>query len=418
MSRLPYLNDKDYNILLDTGSSINLINKNFVYKSKSKFKIFKEKFEFNTATGVTKGTEYVFLKIEGQPIKCYLCDFHKNFNVLLGLPALKLLKTSWIIDRDLVKMGNRIFKLQYLNERKENICKKENNLIETKKVEIRSNHLNKQEKYELEKLLKEFHMLFPKDGEILSHVSNIKHKINTTDDIPIYSRQYRYPYAYKKEIDNQVEDLLKKDIIRESYSPWSSPIWIVPKKMDASNKQKYRMVVDYRKLNAKTVDDKFPIPNITEVLDKLGRNVYFTTLDLTSGFHQIEMEKESISKTAFNTDRGHFEFKRMPFGLKNAPATFQRMMNSILKDQINKKCLVYLDDIIVFGTSLQEHIGNLREIFKKLQENNLKIQPDKSEFLMKEVGYLGHIISENGIQPNPDKIVTIKNYPIDRKSVV
>ena len=105
----------------------------------------------------------------------------------------------------------------------------------------------------------------------------------------------------------------------------------------------------------------------------------------------------------------------MPFRLKNAPVTFQRMMSSILKDHINKKCLLYLDDIIVFGTSLQEHIENLREIFKKLQENNLKIQPDKSEFLMKEVGYLGHIISKNGIQSNPDKIVTIKNVTIKLK---
>ena len=114
------------------------------------------------------------------------------------------------------------------------------------------------------------------------------------------------------------------------------------------------MVVHYRKLNAKTIFDKFPIPNITEVLDKLGRNVYFTTLDITSGFRQIEMEEGSIPKTAFNTDRSRFEFKRMPIWLKNAPTTFQRMMNSILKDQINKKCVMYLDDIIVFGTSLQK----------------------------------------------------------------
>ena len=127
------------------------------------------------------------------------------------------------------------------------------------------------------------------------------------------------------------------------------------------------------------------------------------------------MGTESIPKTAFNTDKGHYEFKRMPFGLKNAPATFQRMMNAVLKDQINKKCLVYLDDIIVFGTSLQEHMDNLKEIFEKLRENNLKIQPDKSEFLMKEVSYLGHIISEEGIRPNPDKIKAIKNYPIPKK---
>ena len=174
------------------------------------------------------------------------------------------------------------------------------------------------------------------------------------------------------------------------------------------------MVIDYRKLNAKSIDDKFPIPNLTEVLDKLWKNIYFTTLDLTSGFHQIGMEKESIPKTAFYTYRGHYEFNRMPFGLKNAPATFQRMMNMVLRDEINKRCLVYLDDIIVFGTSLQEHMDNLKVIFEKLRENNLKIQLDKSEFLMKEVAYLGYIISEEGIRPNPDKINVVKNYTIPK----
>ena len=104
------------------------------------------------------------------------------------------------------------------------------------------------------------------------------------------------------------------------------------------------MVIDYKKLNAKTIDGKFPIPNITEVLDKLGINIYFTSLNLTSEFQQIEMGKDSMPKTAFNTDKGHFEFKRIPFGLNNAPATFQRAMNYVLRDEINKSCLVFLDD--------------------------------------------------------------------------
>ena len=274
--------------------------------------------------------------------------------------------------------------------------------------------MNEQEKSEIEKLTGEFQDLFPKKGDILSHTSVIKHKINTTDDIPIYTRQYRYPQVYKKEIEKQIEDLLEKDIIQQSYSPWSSPVWMVQKKLDATNEKKYRMVIDYRKLNAKTVGDKFPIPNINEVLDKLGKNIYFTTLDLTSGFHQIQMDEESIPKTAFNTDEGHFEFKRMPFGLKNAPATFQRVMNHVLKEEINKRCLVYLDDIIIFGTSLQEHMENIKRIFLKLRKHNLKIQLDKSEFLMKEVAYLGHIISRDGIRPNPNKIDAVKNYPVPK----
>ena len=133
------------------------------------------------------------------------------------------------------------------------------------------------------------------------------------------------------------------------------------KKMDASGKQKFRIVIDYRKLNEKTVTDKFPISDITDILDKLGKSNYFTTIDLTSGFHQIEVDPHDIAKTAFSTNFGHYEFKRMPFGLRNAPSTFQRLMNFVLKDLINKICFVYLDDIIILGTSLQYHLNNIEK---------------------------------------------------------
>ena len=201
--------------------------------------------------------------------------------------------------------------------------------------------MNQQERIEFEKLIKEYYMLFLKKGDTLSHTSILKHKINTTDEVPTYTRQYRYPQVYKQEINKQIKELLEKDIIKQSFSPWSSLVWIVPKKMDASNEKKFRMVIDYREPNAKTIDDKFPIPNITEVLDKLGKNIYFITLDLISGFLQIEIDKDSVLKTALNANKGHFEFKRMSLGLKNAPATFQRAMNYVLRDEINKSCLVY-----------------------------------------------------------------------------
>lgn len=190
--------------------------------------------------------------------------------------------------------------------------------------------------------------------------------------------------------------MLNDGIIRLS----SSPVWLVPKKADASGLQKWRIVIDYRKLNEKTIDDRYPIPNISDILDKLGRSQYFTTLDLASGFHQIEMNPNSISKTAFSVDNGHYEYIRMPFGLKNAPATFQRVMDNVEKLQ-GKICLVYMDDIIIFSTSLQEHISNLKSVFKKLRENNLKIQLDKSEFLCKSVEFIGHVITTDGTKPPP-----------------
>jgi transposase InsO family protein len=206
--------------------------------------------------------------------------------------------------------------------------------------------------------------------------------------------------------------MLEQGIIRPSTSPWASPIWIVPKKEDASGHRKWRLVIDYRKLNLKTIDDRYPIPNITEILDKLGRCQYFTTLDLASGFHQIEVHPEDVQKTAFSVEHGLYEFLRMPFGLKNAPATFQRVMDHVLKDLIGVCCLVYMDDIIIFSSSLQEHLINLSRVLKALEKVNLKVQLDKSEFLKKEVAFLGHIVTDEGVKPNPNKIETIKKWPI------
>ena len=174
------------------------------------------------------------------------------------------------------------------------------------------------------------------------------------------------------------------------------------------------MVIDFRKLHEVTVGDAYPLPNIEEILDQLGHSIYFTTLDLASGFHQIQMRGKDKSKTAFTTPLGHWEFNRMPFGLKNAPACFQRLMNAVLTGLQGLQCFVYLDDIVVYGPDLSQHILRLKAVLDRLRNNNLKLQPDKCEFLRKEVSYLGHVISESGVKPNPEKISAVKNFPIPR----
>uniref|UniRef100_A0AAG5DT40 RNA-directed DNA polymerase n=1 Tax=Anopheles atroparvus TaxID=41427 RepID=A0AAG5DT40_ANOAO len=214
-------------------------------------------------------------------------------------------------------------------------------------------------------------------------------------------------------------ELLDNGIIAHSTSPYSSPVWVVPKKTDASGKRKIRVVIDYRKLNEKTIEDKYPIPQIEEILDNLGKSSYFTTLDLKSGFHQIEMDPKDRMKTAFSTTQGHFEFARMPFGLKNAPAAFQRAMNSVLSGLIGNICFVYLDDIIVVGKNLKTHLDNLDTVLQRLSDFNLKIQLDKCEFLKRETEFLGHTITPEGIKPNPDKIAKILDWrlPTTQKEI-
>ena len=247
----------------------------------------------------------------------------------------------------------------------------------------------------------------------------MRHKINTTDNHPVYTKQYRYPPIHKEEINKQIEALLDNGTISPSDSPYNSPLWIVPKKPDSLGNKRWRMVIDYRTLNEKTIGDAYPLPNITEILDQLGSTKYFSVFDLASGFHQIPMHEPDAQKTAFSTPHGHYQFNRMPFGLKNAPATFQRLMDQVLSGLQGIELFVYLDDIVLYAGSLREHEIKFNKLAERLRKANLKLQPDKCEFLRKEVAYLGHIIGKNGVRPDPQKIHAVENFPVphDPKSV-
>jgi hypothetical protein len=210
--------------------------------------------------------------------------------------------------------------------------------------------------------------------------------------------------------------MLKDEIIQPSQSAWNFPILVVPKKLDASGKRKWRICVDFRKLNDVTVGDSFPIPNIQDILDRLGRARYFSALDCASGYYQVPVAEEDRVKTAFSTATSHFEFLKMLFGLKSAPSTFQRLMNRVFLGLIGTRCFVYLDDIVLFAETLQEHNERLREVFERLRQFNLKIEPDKCEFLKTEISYLGHIVTGEGVRPDPNKVRAIKDFPIPKNA--
>ena len=234
-------------------------------------------------------------------------------------------------------------------------------LLEENLSKLRLDHMNEEERKSVYELCREYKDIFYSEQLPLTFTNQVKHFIRTKNEDPIYVKAYRQAPAQTQEIKDQVEKLLKNNVIQESYSPWSAPVHLVPKKMDASGEVKHRMVIDYRRLNEITIGDKYPLPNITDLFDKLGKSVYFTTLDLASGYHQIELNESDRQKTAFSTQFGHYEFLRMPFGLNTAPATFQRAMDNILRGLQGIHCLVYLDDIIVYSTSLQEHIQNYEQ---------------------------------------------------------
>jgi hypothetical protein len=275
-------------------------------------------------------------------------------------------------------------------------------------------HLGGNDVKKIKSLINRYKDVFHRESEKLTFTSEIKHRIITKNEIPIYTKSYRYPEIHCEEVDRQIKEMLDQGIIVHSASPYNAPIWVVPKKLDNSNKQKWRIVVDYRRLNENTVDDKFPMPNIEDLFGKLGNCRYFTTIDLAKGFHQIEVHPDDRHKTAFSTRTGHYEFNRMPFGLKNSPSSFQRLINHVLRDYINKICVVYLDDILIFSSSIDEHLVSIQKILQKLRESNLKIQIDKCNFAELSTNYLGHIITEGGIKPDPSKIDTIKNIPLPK----
>lgn len=199
------------------------------------------------------------------------------------------------------------------------------------------------------------------------------------------------------------EQMLGNGIIKHS----TSPIILVKKTLYASDKQKWRLVVDFRRLNEVTEGDSYPLPLTTEILDTLGKAKYYTTLECASGSYQIPLRKQDRAKTAFSTATGHYEFCNLPMGLKLAPATFQRLMNTIMPEINGIKTLIYMDDLIVIGATLEDHNMVLVEVFDRLRTHNLKIHPDKCEFLRTEVCYLGHTITADGVKPDGRKVQAV-----------
>ncbi|XP_046145387.1 uncharacterized protein LOC123988679 [Osmia bicornis bicornis] len=276
---------------------------------------------------------------------------------------------------------------------------------------LRLDHLSDEEREHVEMIVEEFPERFHLPSDKLQASNYIKHNIPTIDDIPLNTRQYRFPPIHKQEIERQILTKLSNDIITPSNSPYNSPLWIVPKKPDSKGNPRWRMVIDFRKLNEKTIGDAYPLPNITEILDHIGDAQYFSVFDLASGFQQIEMDSKDRHKTAFSTPNGHYEYIRMPEGLKNAPAPFQRLMDQVLRGLQGIEVFVYLDDIVVYAKNLEQHGKKVRRLFTRLADAGLTLQPDKCEFVKTEVAYLGHVISKRGVRPDPKKIVAVKNFP-------
>lgn len=259
-------------------------------------------------------------------------------------------------------------------------------------------------------LCTDFSDIFHVDDDKCTINNFYEQKLTLTDNEPVFTKNYRLPHKQKDEIHKQVKILLENDLIELSKSPYNSPIIIVPKK-STDGTPKYRMCIDYRKLNKKIIPDKFPLPRIEEILDGLGRAKFFTVLDLYSGFHQIPIEKASRPVTAFSTDSGFYQWKVLPFGINVAPASFSRMMTIAFSGLSPNQSFIYMDDLIVIGITENQHLNNLKNVFEMCRAHNLKLNPNKCDFFKSEVTFLGHNCTSDGLKPDKHKIQTIINYP-------
>lgn len=266
--------------------------------------------------------------------------------------------------------------------------------------------LASEERDQLRKFINEEGDIFALDGDKPGHTNIVRHRINTGDAAAIRQPPRRLPFAKQEEVSSLVSKMLEEGVIEESTSPWSSPVVLVSKK-DGST----RFCVDYRRLNDITKKDSYPLPRIDDTLSALAGSAWFSTLDLKSGYWQVAIDPKDKEKTAFSTGSGLYQFTVMPFGLCNAPATFERLMELVLRGLTWKTCLVYLDDILVMGGTFEEHLSNLREVFRRLRNAHLTLNPKKCSLFRKEVKFLGHVISPEGIRTDPEKIEAVRDWP-------
>ena len=259
-------------------------------------------------------------------------------------------------------------------------------------------------------LFRQYQDVFSQNDGDVGRTELVEHSIPVEEGTrPIRQPPHRLGPQKEAEADRQVQKLLEKGLIEPSSGAWSSPVVLVRKKDDS-----WRFCIDYRRLNAVTKQDAYPIPRIDESLDALAGSKLFSTLDLTSGYWQVPLDPDAQEKSAFATRSGLWKWKVLPFGLTSAPATFQRLMERVLKGLHWKTLLLYLDDVIVIAPDFEAHVERLEEVLRRLRDAGLKLKPSKCELLKREVRYLGHVVSDKGVATDPDKLVAVREWPRPR----
>ena len=270
------------------------------------------------------------------------------------------------------------------------------------------NACDEEEKLKVKELLLQYHDIFALCDEELGETDIVTHSIDTGMSPPVKSTPRRLPYALRKELEEELETLLRTGCVEPSVSPYSSPLVLVRKKTGV-----LRVCDDYRALNQNTVADRYPIPHVDDLVDMVGKKhaKVFSCLDLMRGYHQVQMEENAMPKTAFTCHLGLYQYRRMPFGLTNAPATFQRLMGKLFGGREWEYVYVYLDDILIASQLVQEHLDHLQKVAQRLRDVGLHLRPEKCVYATQQVEFLGYTLTAEGVRPNQKNVETVVDFP-------
>jgi len=386
-------------VLFDSGATHTFLSKSYALKHGIKMYKLKEDYHI-TAPGspVATGLMARQLKVDIGPESFVINPVvlpHQGIDVILGM--------NWMVENDaILHVGSR--EVQLKSKVTGKILKV--HIPEQKHLEAT---VNTSELQEIRKIpvVCDFPDVFPEELPGLPPDRDVEFKIDLIPGTaPVSRRPYRMAPDELKELKTQLQEQLDKGFIRPSSSPWGCPALFVEKK-DQGGK---RLCVDYRPLNAVTIKNKYPLPHIDILFDQLAGAKVFSEIDLRSGYYQIKIREEDIPKTAFSTRYGLYEYLVMSFGLTNAPAFFMYMMNSVFMNELDKFVVVFIDDILVYSKNEEEHEDHLRTVLTRLREHQLYAKFSKCAFWLREVSFLGHVLSERGVAVDPSKVEDVLNW--------
>ncbi|GJT00092.1 putative reverse transcriptase domain-containing protein [Tanacetum coccineum] len=413
------LNNRYARVLFDSGSDKSFVNSEFSRLIDIKPMRLNIRYEVELADGKLVSTNTVLrgctLKLLNQLFEVDLMPIELGaFDVIIGM--------DWLVKHDaLIVCGKKEVhipvkgKMLVVKGNCDESRLKVVSCIKARKYIERGCHLfvahvtekePKERRLEDVPIIRDFPEVFPNDLPGLLPPRQVEFKIELVPGAaPVARAPYRLAPSEMKELSNQLKELSEKGFIRPSSSPWGAPVLFVKKK-DGS----FRMCIDYRELNKLTVKNRYPLPRIDDLFDQLQGSSVYSKIDLRSGYHQLRIREEDIPITAFRTRYGHFEFQVMPFGLTNAPAVFMDLMNRVCKPYLDKFVIVFIDDVLIYSKSREEHEEHLKIILGLLKEEKLYAKFSKCDFWLDSVQFLGHVINREGVHVDPSKIEAIKNW--------